>query len=183
MTAFPTLETERLVLRGWREKDLKAIVEVFSDAQHARYIGGKLSEETCWRMMAKFIGHQALRGFSLYAVEEKKSNICIGWAGPWCPKGWPENEIGYTLVPSATGQGYAREAAGRALQHAYNDLGWTTAISLIDSHNEGSKTVARSLGAIHDGDATVHGEERFDAQVWRHLPPDAFRKRMEGSLH
>ena len=181
MTAFPQLETKRLILRGWKESDCDALVEIFSDDKHAKYIGGKQGREACWRMMASFIGHQELRGFSLFAIEEKASKVCIGWAGPWFPEGFPENEIGYSLIPSATGNGYAREAAGRVLQHAYDNLGWQTAISLIDEHNEGSKGVARSLGAIHDGNVTVQGAQKFDAEVWRHLPPDAFRKRMEAN--
>ena len=181
MTPFPTFESERLRFRGWREEDHAVVAAIYGDPDHARFIGGAMSPQRAWRAMAGFIGHQALRGFSLMALEEKASGVCIGWCGPWRPHGWPENEIGYSLLPSATGRGYAREAAARALAYAYDVLGWTTAISLIDERNDHSKKVARALGAIHDGNAMLFDDE--PAEVWRHLPPDVFAARFpEGRL-
>ena len=50
----------------------------------------------------------------------------------------------------ATGKGYATEAAQAARAHAYDVLGWETAISLIDPENLGSKAVAERLGARFD---------------------------------
>ena len=63
------------------------------------------------------------------------------------PEGWPETEIGWTLVPAARGQGLATEAALRARAYAYDNLGWTTAVSLISLSNQASVAVAERLGA------------------------------------
>ncbi len=169
------LETERLILRDWRESDHALVTEIYADEDHARYIGGAVSEDRAWRVLSNFIGHKVLRGYSLFAIEEKATGTAVGWAGPWYPFGWPEQEIGYSLVKSATGKGYAREAARAALAHAYDDLRWETAISLIDARNEASKHVARSLGADYESDAVLFGKDK--AEVWRHLPPAQFRER------
>lgn len=171
-----TIETQRLTLRDWTANDHDVVAEIYADEAHARYIGGTMDRDRAWRVLAQFIGHKALRGYTLFAIEEKASGKCIGWAGPWYPEGWPEQEIGYSLLPSATGMGYAKEAAAAALRHAYETLGWTTAISLIDARNEASKGVARAMGAIRDGSAKLFGTD--DAEIWRHLPPAAFAERM-----
>lgn len=70
---------------------------------------------------------------------------------------------------NATGKGYATEAALAARAHAYDILGWDTAISLIDPENHASKAVAKRLGAKLD----YHYEHpKFGAtEIWRHPAP------------
>ncbi len=172
---MPVLETERLVLRGWEEKDFDCIAEIYADEEHARYIGGAKPRWQSWRILATLIGHYQLRGFSLFAVEEKSTSNTVGWCGPWEPDGWPEPEIGYTFHPSVTGKGYATEAATRTLRHAYEDLGWTTAISMIAVENPASKNVAAKLGAQFEKFGTLFGDTK--AEIWRHLPPQQFQER------
>ena len=125
--------------------------------------------------MAMFYGHWHLRGYTVFAVENKKTGETIGNVGPWYPEGWPEPEIGYSLVPRAHGQGFATEASIASLKFAYETLGWKTAISVIDKENMGSKNVARKLGATFEKDSVLFDE--FPAEVWRHLPPEQFLER------
>ena len=82
-----------------------------------------------------------------WAVEEKISGDFIGAIGLWEPEGWPELEVGYWLVESVHGKGYATEAAIKARDHAYNHLGAKTLVSYIDPDNEPSKAVAIRMGA------------------------------------
>jgi len=174
-SAMPVLETERLILRGWNENDFDCVAEIYADEDHARYIGGAKPDWQSWRVLATFIGHYQLKGFSLFAVEEKASGKTIGWCGPWEPKGWPEPEIGYSFHQSVIGKGYATEAAIRALRHAYEDLKWTTAISMIDVDNTASKNVAEKLGAKFEKFGTLFGDTK--AEIWRHAPPQQFKER------
>ena len=172
---MPTLETERLILRTWKPEDVECVHAVFSDEENAKYIGGTKPRWQAWRHFAMIIGHWNLHGFTQFAIETKDTRATVGFAGPWFPEGWSEPEIGYSLVPDAHGQGFATEAAIATLKYAYQDLGWKTAISSIDEHNDGSKHVARKMGAIFENRTMLF--EEFPAETWRHLPPEQFLER------
>ena len=174
---IPTIETERLLLRGWREDDVEAIADIYGDKISSRHIGGQMEPWQAWRSVCTFVGHWQFRGFGLFAVEEKSTGVCLGWAGPWRPHGWPDNEIGYSFRRSAWGKGYATEAAKAGLRYAYETLGWKTAMSCIDPNNIGSQNVAKRLGATHEAsDVKVNF---FVADIWRHLSPNEFLERAQ----
>ncbi len=166
--SIPVLETERLALRGLRQADLDAYAAFFADAHLTRFIGGALSREDAWRNMAMRAGSWLLRGFGYWAVETKEAREMVGICGLTYPEGWPEEEIGWAIFPAHQGKGYASEAAKRARAYAYGELGWTTAISLINPANEPSLRVAEKLGAKHDGVFNLRGAE---LGIFRHPPP------------
>ncbi len=149
MIEIPRFETDRLILRGFEETDLDAYADMVADPEVTRYLGdGKtLSRSDAWRQMAMFAGHWALRGFGLWAVEEKSSGTFIGRVGCLEPEGWPAFEIGYTLSRAAWGRGYASEAAAFSLQYARETLRRTEIASLIRPANAASIRVAESLDA------------------------------------
>ena len=170
MTTFtiPTLETERLILRAPRESDFEAEIAFFA-TEASRFVGGPKKPHETWRLMATVIGHWALRGYGFWGLEDKETNTYLGRVGLWFPQGWLEREIGWALMPTATGKGYATEAALAAREYAYETLGWDTAISQIDPENEPSKAVARRVGASFE---QMYNDPEFgDIEVWRHLSP------------
>jgi RimJ/RimL family protein N-acetyltransferase len=157
MIEIPTLETERLWLRNWRESDLDRYFMLRGDEAATQFIGGVTSRDDTWRGIAMLLGHQILRGYSIFALEEKSTGLLVGYCGPWFPLGFPEPEIGWGLVPSEQGKGFATEAAKRALAFAFGPLGWTTAISLIAPENLPSARVAERLGAKLEGSTEFRG--------------------------
>jgi RimJ/RimL family protein N-acetyltransferase len=165
---IPVLETQRLLMRGWRESDLDVYASIYADEDTARYIGGACPREEAWRRMTYVAGNWLIRGFGFFALVEKASGECIGWCGPYYPEGWPDREIGWTLVPSARGKGFAAEAARRALDFAYRDLGWTSAISFIALSNSASIAVAHRLRASLESTRIYRG---FESGVFRHRGP------------
>lgn len=172
MNAFviPTLETERLILRAPNEGDFRAEAEFYA-TDASRFVGGPQSESDAWRGLACIVGHWYLRGYGFWALEDKATRTYLGRVGLWFPVGWPEPEIGWMLMTGATGKGYATEAARAARSHAYDTLGWDTAISLIDPENTSSAAVATRLGATFD---YIYEHATYGAMhVWRHLSPDA----------
>ncbi|MEW5976145.1 MAG: GNAT family N-acetyltransferase [Acidobacteriota bacterium] len=158
---MPTLETERLVLRMFRESDLDAYAEMCGDPQVMRYInaGQPLSREEAWRHMAMVLGHWQLRGYGLWAAVEKQSDTLVGRVGCWNPEGWPGVEVGWMLRRSFWGRGLATEAARTALNFAFTTLKSERIISVIHPGNRPSIRVAERLGEQFERMAVVRGVE------------------------
>ena len=153
-----TLETERLILRMWRDDDIREYAELCADAEVMRYIGGKTLDRTeAWRHMASMIGHWYLRGYGVWAVEEKAGGRLVGRIGCINPEGWPGFEVGWTLKREFWGKGYATEAARRSLEYAFYELDQPHVISLIHPENRASIRVAERLGEKVEGTARVMG--------------------------
>lgn len=169
---IPTLETGRLVLRAMKAEDFEPFAAFYA-SEAARFVGGPEDRVATWRRMAAYAGSWTLRGYGKFVVEEKQTGRPVGMAGPWYPEDWPEPELSWTFLPEFQGRGYATEAAARSLAFAYDELGWTTAISAIAQGNDRSVRLAERLGARHEG-ATEVGS--FGAlEIWRHLPLADFR--------
>lgn len=144
------LESERLIFRQWLQSDYDVFAKFFSDEKNARFVGGIKSLEESWRLMATYIGHYILNGFSYMAVAEKATGDLIGTIGLWYSSPWPEPELGYWLLPESQGKGYGVEAGTIVKNFAINELNLTSLVSYIDPVNEASKKLALRLGAKYD---------------------------------
>jgi RimJ/RimL family protein N-acetyltransferase len=120
-----SLHTERLILRMFREADFDAYAAICANPEVARYLGdGKpMTRSDAWRSMAFIIGHWELRGYGLWAVEERASGQLIGRIGFFNPGGWPGFEVGWTLRRASWGRDYATEGARAAMRFAFEELG------------------------------------------------------------
>lgn len=156
-----TLETERLRLRPFRDDDLDAYARICADPEVMRYLGeGKpLARPDAWRQMAMIIGHWHLRGYGLWAVEERASGVLVGRIGLFNPEGWPGLECGWMLAREHWGKGYATEGARRSLEYAFSTLGHAHVISLIRPGNAASVRVAERLGERLEGRTRLFGHE------------------------
>lgn len=145
------LQTDRLILREIDiEKDLDAWTDMMSDEDTVRFIGGQtLDRAGSWRQMATLIGHQHVRGYGFWAVEEKSTGEFIGRVGPWFPEGWPEPEIGWTIHRKHTRKGYAKEAGAACVDYVFNRLGWNRVIHVIAEDNIGSIKTAEAIGSYY----------------------------------
>lgn len=166
---IPVLQTDRLILRGFTQDDLDAYAGMFGDPQVAKFIGNgqPLDRETAWRGMATMLGHWHLRGFGMWAVEEKVSGAMIGRAGLLEPEGWPGTEIGWAIAHGSWGKGYATEVAKRGMRWAFEEQGRDSLISLIRPENGASIRVAEKLGMtlrqeveIMGASALIYGRSR-----------------------
>ena len=150
----PVLESERLTLREFRADDLEPYA-AFWASEASQFVGGPCGRNDAWRRMAMYSGHRVLRGYGIWAIEERPSGAFIGQAGLWYPEGWPEPEIHWTVFPAHQGRGFATEAARRIRRHARDDLGFTRLVSCIEPANAPSVKVALRLGAVREGSASV----------------------------
>lgn len=173
LSKTPVLETERLVLRAPLGTDYPGFAE-FAASDRTAHMGGPRPRDQAWRVFGHIIGHWTLRGFGMFTITDRVTGQPLGMAGPWFPEGWPEQEVGWNLWSAASeGQGIAGEAAQAALDHVWNDLGWTTAVSYVDTANTRSAALAARLGAVIDP-AAPRLPIDVPHDVWRHSNPRSF---------
>ena len=150
---IPTLETERLRLRGYQLADLAEFAAMWTEPSFYRFLGGKpQSEEDAWRRLMGLPGHWALMGYGYWAVEEKSTGRFIGNVGfsdyhrDMTPsiKGIPE--IGWVLAPRVHGLGYATEAVRAALAWGDEHFTQERTVCIIDPENTPSLRVAQKFG-------------------------------------
>lgn len=167
---IPALETERLRFRAPQASDF-AVLEPFVRSDRARYIGGGSDKDKrhAWNVLTTLAGHWQMRGYGSFVAELKQTGQPVGSMGPWHPITWPERELGWTIwTEEAEGKGLAHEGMLRLRRHAYEDLGWETAVSYIDPDNVRSIALAERLGCTRDDTADrVHPEDL----VYRHPSP------------
>jgi len=153
-----TLETQRLLLRQFRDDDLDEYAAICADPEVMRFLGGAaLDRAESWRRIATMLGHWQLRGYGMFALEEKQSGRLLGRTGFNDPEGWPGFEIAWTLGREHWGRGFASEAARTVLAHAFAGLDRDRVISLIDPANRNSIRVAERIGERREGSVELLG--------------------------
>ncbi len=167
MSKVPVVETERLILRGWREEDHKPFAAMMTDPDTTRFIGGVQTPMDAWRTVAAIIGHWELRGYGFWVVERKSDSAFIGRIGLWQPNGWPGMEVGYALARPFWGQGYATEAARASLDYGFRNYPVAKLLSLIHADNRPSQQVAERLGETKGGPCEiVVYRNRIPFDIW-----------------
>lgn len=169
MIQIPELTTERLLMRAPSLKDHAREVAFYSSPQ-ADFVGGHKNAIDTWNTILSRLGHWAVRGYGFWHLEDQATGQYVGRCGLYMPLGWPEPEIGWSLMGDCTGKGYATEAAAMSRSYAYRTLGWKTAISVIDPDNTASQNVAKRLGATYE--SAFEHVDYGTMHSWRHMPPE-----------
>jgi RimJ/RimL family protein N-acetyltransferase len=156
----PTLTTERLRLRAFREDDLDTWAAILADGEVGRFIGGPYRREDAWRSMAVYAGHWVFKGYGQWAVERLSDGALLGRTGLWNPPGWPELEVGWTFGREHWGHGYATEAGRASIEWAFEGpLGLARIGSVINPANAPSRAVAERLGMRVDREVALSDGE------------------------
>lgn len=171
LTKAPILETERLTLRGPEKADADAVIAFLMDDTRAAGFGGYTNRSDSWRWFALNVGHWHWHGYGYFTIEDKATGKPAGISGIWNPEGWPEPEVGWVVFDGFEGKGIAFEAATRARQWAYDDLGLTTLTSNIVPGNTRSIRLAERMGAVYE--RTYDNPNMGEDMLYRHPGPEA----------
>jgi RimJ/RimL family protein N-acetyltransferase len=169
--ACPTLETARLILRPFEERDVDAYAAVLQapEVRASLHLPDDVGRYDAWLGIAKWLGQWDLRDTGQWALEEKASGTFVGRAGTHFParEDWPGIEIGWALHPDHWGKGYATEAGAAAIEYAFAHHDVDAVYSVILPENTASQAVARRLGfTLHETRALSHFPSMVHG-IWR----------------
>ena len=159
--------TERLVFRHTSMDDRSWWMEYINSADAIRFMPFTVgSEQDCAFFIQRSLDRYATDGSGLNAIIEQATGRPIGMIGLLVQvvDDMDELEVGYHLLPSAWGKGYASEAAIACKEFAKEHHCAASVISLIDHENVASQAVAKRNGMTYEKD-TVH--RGVPAMVWR----------------
>lgn len=152
-------QTERLLLRQWRDSDYEPFARLNGDPVAMEFFPNLLNRTQSDATADKFRGRIASQGWGLWAVEVRDGAPFIGFVGlnrpdPPVPIS-PCVEIGWRLLPEHWGRGYASEAARAALCVGFESLELDEIVSYTATINVRSQRVMQRIG-MH------YNEEKFD---------------------
>jgi RimJ/RimL family protein N-acetyltransferase len=143
-------ETERLILRDWREEDWAPFWEGTNTPAVMKHLGGVADEDTKAGARARLERYHRDFGHTFWPVERKEDGAILGFCG--LKRCTEENgpfgmmEAGWRLREDAWGQGYAREAAEASLDLAFGRFGAEEVIAITLEGNTASWGLMKRLG-------------------------------------
>ncbi len=144
----PLLETERLLLRRLTLDDTDLLLGIYSDPIAMRYYDSTRNRAQTRGWIRWNLAMYDERGHGMWAALSKLDGRFVGQIGLVAQEveGAAEIEIGYLLLRSCWGHGFATEAALAVRDYGFRELARERLISLIDPRNEPSRRVAERLG-------------------------------------
>jgi len=154
MTSIPTIETARLLLRGWQPSDRQFFATMNRDPQVMQYFPALLTPIESDRLIDRAEAHFEQHGFGPWAAELRSSQEFIGFIGLSVPNFeapfMPSVEIGWRLASAYWGWGLATEGAKAAVCHGFASLKFPELVSFTVPDNTRSRRVMEKLGMTHD---------------------------------
>lgn len=155
------IETDRLIIRNWRDGDRDLFHEINSDDRVMAFFPFRRDRAQSDAFLERIRAEIDTRGYGFTALELKETCETIGFAGlmptrivPSLPAGCVE--IGWRLATRFWGHGYATEAAERLLAFGFDELDLPEIVSFAVWNNHASTAVMRRIGLV------PHPEGDFD---------------------
>lgn len=150
------LETARLLIRPWQDSDRTSFADMSADPEAMKYLGGIWDKATSDGFIDRCLAHLSSHGFGVCALQLKKQNTLIGFAGlkrvSFEAAFTPAIEIGWRLATPYWNKGYATEAATASLTHAFHQLQISEVISYATPQNTASIKVMKKIGMRSNAD-------------------------------
>ena len=147
------LDTERLVLREWREADRAPFADMNADPKVMRYYPATLSRDRSDAFIDRIGEHFDRHGLGLFALEDKASGVFIGYTGFLTVEVESpikhELEIGWRLAAAFWRRGLAYEAASACLAWIGSAGDSRRVVSMTPAVNRPSRGLMEKLGLTH----------------------------------
>lgn len=152
------LETGRLILRSWEERDRAPLAAILGDPEVRRFYPSVLTPEQAGAQLDFALARQQEVGFHFGAAELKSTRQFVGLIGlGYIPdatraamNGSPAVEIGWQFDQSLWGQGLAPEGARAWLDYGFANLGLPEIVAFTFRDNLPSQRVMHKIGMVRD---------------------------------
>ncbi|RXI98587.1 N-acetyltransferase [Anaerobacillus alkaliphilus] len=175
---FPTLETERLILREITNADVNGIYSCFSNEEVTKFYGQNSihTVEEAKQFIEFFAkSYQEQRGIR-WGIECRDTKEFLGTIGfNALSRKHKRAELGYELHPSHWRKGYAKEAIRAVLTYGTKDLGLTRIGAVVFLDNIASNNLLEGLGFIKEGVLKKYMYQNGvanDTNVYGFIPPE-----------
>lgn len=170
------IDTPRTRLRCWKASDRDAFADLHADKEVVRDSKAPLDRAQSDAKFERYAASFEQHGFTRWAVESRAGDF-LGYVGlmRWTahPLG-PHVDLGWRLVRSAWGQGYATEAAAASLHDAFTRCGLGEILAYTAPDNLRSRAVIERLGLRRDPArdfSKPDGGRMWHGMVWVATPP------------
>lgn len=167
------LETDRLVMRDWREEDWPRFFAGTNTPGVMRWLGGLLDDDGMAATRARVESCAAANGFCFWAVERKADGEVLGFCGLKRADAPGSSvtgamEAGWRLREDAWGQGFAKEAAIATLDAAFDRFGADEVVALTVIENTPSWGLMERLGMRRRAELD-YADTRFGPPLRDHI--------------
>ncbi len=157
-----TISTPRLQLRKIRLSDADFMLELWNSSGWKKYIGDRGLKSTI--EATEFLKSQVLPtyskfGFGFYIIEIRASRIRVGICGLIRRIGLEDVDIGYALLPTFEGHGYALESAQATLDYGKMVHALSRIVAITPRNNERSIILLKKLGMVYEKMVKLPGDD------------------------
>ena len=184
------LETERLVLRDWREDDWAEFWRVTNTPAVMRWLGDELDDAGMQAAWDRLQGYARDHGHTFWLLERKNdgghlSGEVLGFCGlkrsnVVAQKVTGMVEVGWRLREEAWGRGYAKEAATASLDIGFGRFGAEEIVALTVEGNTASWGLMKRLGMKRRPDLDFW-DDRLGEQLAAHIVYSIAREDWRGA--
>lgn len=151
------LETERLLLRNWSDRDAVMFHRLNSEERVMEFFPFRRNFSEAEELRKKLAAAIEQQGYGFAAVERRTGGDSLGFCGIVQCRLEPlfapdEIEIGWRLLPEYWGKGYATEAAREWLRFGFEDLKLPRIVSFAVDGNRRSTAVMERIGMLRRPD-------------------------------
>ncbi len=144
------IKTDRLGLRNWQEKDIEPATIMNADKAVREFFPNTLSQQETEDFIKRMQQHFTMYGYCYFAVDELATNKFIGFIGlsnqTFKSEFTPCVDIGWRLLSTAWGKGYATEGALACLTFAFTTLNLKEVYAIAPVLNLKSQHVMQKIG-------------------------------------
>ena len=152
-TSFPTLTTDRLLLRQFQPDDLENVFKGLSHPDIIPYYGVSYDSLEATKAQMAFFADLEENGTGVWwAVCSPDNQVFYGAGGlNSLSKEHRKAEIGFWLLPEFWGRGIMQEALPLICEHGFGELGLRRIEGFVESENQNCQRAMAKLDFVHEG--------------------------------